>query len=423
MIFIREVSRSTNKSLAFRTIGSCTPLCAKSTSSLKSSEVIDTLAYVVNFEDSMGFVIVPSDIRVGDDALAFAEIGTADIESDNPGFALFMSYANNYMQNRIEDFDNEYDSLRNELTDKFDTNNVGGGTNKKQEIQPPIPDAPKPWHTIKQVLPLTVVEWGQRYPYNKYTTTIDGEQTLTGCVAVATAQIMAKWQYPNIIGTTMLNWSEMVQYTDNLARSKYFNNQWTRSILSIDPKDTANINNIARLMREIGNRIGMKYGIDESGTKTENAANWLIQIGYRVDGECGYDIDRVKSSIDNGCIVLAHGSKEKVEQKFIGITYNTYYKRGHAWNIDGYISQAEQYDDVILDEETGRIIGQQRFTRYRDFIHINWGWYGSNNGFFLSGVFDYKKKELESDGNKSDNISEYKYNLGIFTNIQNLLPW
>jgi hypothetical protein len=60
-----------------------------------------------------------------------------------------------------------------------------------------------------------------------------------GCVAVATAQIMKYYQYPN-----SYNWSIMPNNPGSLET--------------------------ARLMKEIGERLGVKYDCDASSAKTEN---------------------------------------------------------------------------------------------------------------------------------------------------------
>ena len=107
---------------ALRYVGSCRPLVGQATSHLKTTggePQEDTLAYVVNFADSMGFAIVSADLRIPDDVLAFVEAGNLGDSTDNPGLALFLDLAEDYMLKSIEDFEATKDSVSNELDRKL----------------------------------------------------------------------------------------------------------------------------------------------------------------------------------------------------------------------------------------------------------------------------------------------------------------
>ena len=65
--------------------------------------------------------------------------------------------------------------------------------------EPPDPEQP-PYRPavfrVREVLPLVTTTWSQREPYNLKCPMVNGERSVTGCVATAFAQIMKYYQYP-----------------------------------------------------------------------------------------------------------------------------------------------------------------------------------------------------------------------------------
>lgn len=115
--------------------------------------------------------------------------------------------------------------------------------------------------------------WGQREPYNYFAP----NHYPAGCVAVAVAQIMKFHEHPDVF-----NWSIMPYH----CTSKYSN---------ITPGDWE----VARLIRDIGAKVGMNYAPDGSGASSENARNALVyNYGYYEGAELNsYDYDRIVDEI------------------------------------------------------------------------------------------------------------------------------
>lgn len=61
----------------------------------------------------------------------------------------------------------------------------------------------------------------------------------------------------------------------------------------------------------------------------------------------------------------------------------------------------------------------RRWTENHYYHHINWGWNGDNNGYFLRNVFDITlPQELDPDSCVSDSIEyNFIYDLEIVPNI------
>ena len=116
------------------------------------------------------------------------------------------------------------------LTSAFNPDNMPSnlrgwleGYEKQIEYARTLPDKPYEAPETRAgdaVEPLITAKWGQSGPYNMNCPLLDGDSTLTGCVATAAAQIMYYYKYPEsakgqgcyvLDGDTV--WEEMNQYT------------------------------------------------------------------------------------------------------------------------------------------------------------------------------------------------------------------
>lgn len=62
---------------------------------------------------------------------------------------------------------------------------------QEPERRPLYETRPGEWQETERIKPLITVEWGQRDPYNNAAPLIKGQRARTGCVATATALIIA----------------------------------------------------------------------------------------------------------------------------------------------------------------------------------------------------------------------------------------
>ena len=402
---------------------------------METMQVGDTLAYVVNFEDSMGYAVLSSDIRIPEEVLCYSETGNLGDSTDNPGFAYFLSLAEDYMLERIADFEVREDSLLASATAKIE---LGAGDSDGLAVggmkATPLPDNKltrgiritkvSPWnnHLMKQ--PLSVVEWNQHH--NKYTKALgcNGNAELTGCVMVGLAQIMAYWKYPVRFQGHSYNWNEIVKYSDsysedaNYNREKYLPNaHWEGNVDKMPMEDQ-----ISRLMYDLVKNVGADVGCDGTSASTCTGAERLRDMGYNVEDGCTYDSAKVRSSLDAGRIVLMSGKAIKEKHSALGIrTYNEY-KKGHCWNVDGYLIQRR-----ITTYQYNKLLRLQNYDVYseRCFVHVNWGWGGYRNGYYANGVFNSNTyPDYDSAGNKgnkkvsvSGEQGNYQYKQTIYTNI------
>lgn len=189
------------------------------------------------------------------------------------------------------------------------------------------------------VEPMMEVTWGQGSGYNTYTP----ENTPTGCVAVAMIQIMRHWEWP-AKGHGEHSYTHD-SYGDFAINFDTIDFNWSGMPLNSPSTE------IAKTMLYAGIALHMNYAPDGSGANTERAKN-LLYSNFRYSenkiryislagfGNAKNWIRVVKNDLINGRPIIYRGQGTG----------------GHAFNFDGFDG---------------------------DYFHVNWGWSGSSNGYFL----------------------------------------
>ena len=215
------------------------------------------------------------------------------------------------------------------------------------------------WEIAERKGPLTWTEWHQHAPYNNNCPIINGFHALAGCVAIAIGQIMAYHHAPTTDGGYAYLWNEMGNPYEI-------------------PQTTAGEVSVAILIARIGSMVGMNYGLNSSGASPTSAINGFEEMGYHYElYPNGYSIDACWTEIDNNRPFYIRG----------GIGLN---QGGHAWVIDGY----------MIEERVN--INDPSDIQYRDYVRCNWGWGGSDNGFYITDPLA---------------APNYSYNNHVITNI------
>lgn len=349
----------------------------------------DTLFYVVNFIDSTGFALVDANMESPAPLIAVTEQGNyTPGEVTNSGFDLYMDMlSQNSTRGIIPDV--EIDSLPHP--------SIIIGT----EIEEGYTD----WVSVG---PLVAVSWGQGqqtyshlYPYNWYCRDMEDNICPAGCTAVALAHIFSAHHYPIYCEVTfddddndnheslMLNWLEI-----NRHHGGYVPNC---SLCTDQIHET-----IQLLFREIGERADIRYMKNRSGTTDLKVRQALSAFGYNNSGLHDYAYSLVKADLDSYCPVYMSG-------ECAGVEYS-----GHSWVLDGYKSR-QYYKYVYERTHFERRLVSATLLNY-NYLHINWGYNGNNNGYFASGVFDLVE-EYEYDGNYNMKYDYYDSDLKIITGI------
>lgn len=208
------------------------------------------------------------------------------------------------------------------------------------------------------IAPMLNVNWGQGMPYNVLLPHINGssnDHAYVGCVAVAMAQVMSYWQHPTRATKTIPSYTSYPGRTyevsmpaltpmdfdwENMQNTYYINDSTSTECLAV-----------ANLMRYSTSALQSSFNLTATNSYTRKIPETLIEFfGYKNSAHYIYREnfstegweETIYAELAAGRPVAYGGNKQSA---------------GHAFVCDGYD-------------------GEGRF-------HINWGWNGKSNGYFL----------------------------------------
>lgn len=194
------------------------------------------------------------------------------------------------------------------------------------------------------------INWNQDTPYNNACPLVQGNRCMTGCVATAMAMILKFHSFPvKGKGTYSYKTSLGLECSFDYGNTTFSWDKMLPQYVS-DSYTTEQANAVADLMYACGVAVDMEYSPSSSGAYSFKVGQALIDyFGY--DENLGYVyrqyftseewMNMIKTELSEGRPVLYNGASQDV---------------GHEFVFDGYDAQ--------------------------DMVHVNWGWGGSNNGYF-----------------------------------------
>jgi hypothetical protein len=344
----------------------------------------DSLFRVVDFADGRGYCIVAADRRLPDPVVCFVPHGSfPDTGPDggnlqNPGLAMMMEALGVYAARSIDERREWNDSISAGLLART-------GAASLDAIRIPDPDTvpdtrllAEPyiptWQFNRRLGPLLPVEWGQGKPFNL--TVVDSTQwksTPVGCVALSTAQIMAYWKHPvrfHGLASDSIDWNELRRWSGATWNRPDGYGTWDGP-MSEAPVETQRL--VADILWHIGSEIDMNYSASNSTAYTYKAVDLLARNGFSKGRSTGYSDRLVVESLEAGRPLLIDGASHRSE-------YGSY-ANAHNWTIDGFME--ERWHDIYV------VVGHIReIERFRWYLHNNFGWGGTDNGWYAAGVFD-----------------------------------
>ncbi len=276
-----------------------------------SSTEIDTLLYIV--DGTYNDVIISANVKCDPIIAIF----------DNPDFSIWNEINNPTEENAGMLTLVENAMIYNESPDVFGEP-YGGATNTRRILR-----------ILEEVKPKVPVEWEQGAPFNKYAP----NNSVAGCVAIATAQAFMVTRHVGTFNGISLDYDRLIKMKNLFYDDDY-------------PTET---DIIARLIRQIGSAVGMKYGTDESGANTKDAIRLFTFGGIMNLSTNKADIRKTLRDYNRGIVIISSRTKKN------GIFGNARGK-GHAYITDGY----RIYSDGS------------------DLMHVNYGWGPGPNGYFLT---------------------------------------
>lgn len=210
--------------------------------------------------------------------------------------------------------------------------------------------------SLTDVAPITKTRWNQDAPYNDLSPRVNGQQTYTGCVATAVAQVMKTYEWPvHGSGTGSYTWNNQI-LTFDYENTTFEWDQMLDYYRNVNAT-AAQKNAVATLMYGIGVSCQMSFGTGGSGAHGINAAIGLAQyLDY--DASLRY-LSRDYYPLPQWCRML-HAELAQGHPLYYDGANSTV---GHAFVIDGY-----RASDGLF--------------------HVNWGWGGMSDGYFAITTLD-----------------------------------
>ena len=199
--------------------------------------------------------------------------------------------------------------------------------------------------------PMMTTTWDQGNPYNSLCPRINGRKSVTGCVATAMAQVMKYWEYP-LTGKGSISYSpESMEETLSMDFSETTFDWASMQDSYSNGYSSLAATAVATLMKACGYSVKMKYTSSESGAYSRDISTALVNY-------FGYDKDTSRKS-----------RSDFTQDQWNSMVYDNLSRIGpviyggnstggaHCFVCDGYDGNG--------------------------MFHINWGWGGVSDGYFL----------------------------------------
>ena len=204
------------------------------------------------------------------------------------------------------------------------------------------------------IAPLLKTLWNQDAPYNNLCPVRSGTRCPTGCVATAIAQVMKYHSWPEK-GSGSFSYTDNGQtLSANFGATTY---DWANMLDSYSGSyTTTQANAVATLMYHCGVASQMNYNPGGSGSNYLTASQALVKY---------FNYDKGLACLQRNFYPLSEWIGMIYDELAAGrpVPYSgTNNTDGHAFVCDGYQSG--------------------------DYFHINWGWGGMSDGYFLITALD-----------------------------------
>lgn len=249
------------------------------------------------------------------------------------------------------------------------------------------PDAAAPRNTVtgEAIDPLLgPIEWDQESPYNDLCPLDGNTHSLTGCVATAMAQLMYFWKYPNATTDVIPGYTSEDRKFQMPAIPAKTSIDWENMLPKYKGNETeAQKQAVANLMLLCGTSLQMNYTKDFSGA-------WGGSVAIALRSYFDYDLATTFELHEN--YRAAVWNQRVYDELKAG--HPVYYDgdssgSGHAFVVDGYGGD--------------------------DYFHVNWGWGGSSNDYFLLSILD---SENNSGAGATQSTDGYSMGQGAIFGMQ-----
>lgn len=291
--------------------------------------------YVFPNANSKGFTIVSGDDRLPE-IVGYSSQGSYDENNLPEGFISFMkAYQNLYNKVNLGDAE----ALKNLAEIKAWRNKKNASAASTSAVAPLLGN----------------IEWDQTSPYNNMCPRYDSVHVAaTGCVATAMAQVMAYYKYPKQLKADIPGyvnrWNGIPMEIPTITREEGVYD-WDNMLPKYNKEANATQQQkdaVAKLMYHCGAAVQMNYGPESAAAVS--ATKLAKYFGY--DADLMMDLSRSSFTLDKWMQII-----------------DTELAAGRPVLYGGQASDGGH--QFICDGKDGEGL-----------YHINWGWSGSQNGYF-----------------------------------------
>ena len=310
--------------------------------------------YVFPNANSKGFTIVSGDDRLPE-IVGYSSQGSYDENNLPVGFVSFMeAYQNLYNKVNLGDAE----ALKNLAEIKAWRNKKNASAASTSAVAPLLGN----------------IEWDQTSPYNNMCPRYDSVHVAaTGCVATAMAQVMAYYKYPKQLKADIPGyvnrWNGIPMEIPTITQEEGVYD-WDNMLPKYNKEANATQQQkdaVAKLMYHCGAAVRMSYG-PESGAAV-SSSKLAKYFGY--DADLMMDLSRSTFTLDKWMQII-----------------DTELAAGRPVLYSGQASDGGH--QFICDGKDGEGL-----------YHINWGWSGSQNGYFDLSLLNPEKGSTGS-GNSTE---------------------
>ena len=300
--------------------------------------------YVFPNANSKGFTIVSGDDRLPE-IVGYSSQGSYDENNLPEGFVSFMkAYQNLYNKVNLGDAE----ALKNLAEIKAWRNKKNASAASTSAVAPLLGN----------------IEWDQTSPYNNMCPKYDSVHVAaTGCVATAMAQVMAYYKYPKQLKADIPGyvnrWNGIPMEIPTITREEGVYD-WDNMLPKYNKEANATQQQkdaVAKLMYHCGAAVQMNYGPESAAAVS--ATKLAKYFGY--DADLMMDLNRSTFSLDKWMQII-----------------DTELAAGRPVLYGGQASDGGH--QFICDGKDGEGL-----------YHINWGWSGSQNGYFELSLLNPEK--------------------------------
>ena len=349
----------------------------------------DTLAYVAQYTDSLGWDLISGDRRL-DPVLANSTIGVlnlSDTISPAVGAVKGMIYT---VKTIKESSDVQKNPIWKALEPKEKLINNkpqarGIGFGKWVELD-------TTYESETYIKPhIITTKWHQYYPWNIACPLIQMAPAKAGCAPIATSQIIDNYRRNNYRDIDKIPTGYIVDDNGKLDFDEGNTSVWSQIRDTASSNDDENMPT-AIFISYIGDLLDTEYALEESITAPYKEIEVLEQFGLAGTLMNSYNYNYVRNSVGaNRPVLVSCGANENSSHLFIIDSYKIHTERIYAnrkWDPTIEITDWNDYQEPPVEASNSkdgyvyetRQIGNSE----RCYISMNWGWENVNDVYYMA---------------------------------------